>query len=419
MNANHLVGLSVVSLLLIAAALAILLMNVPESSPRQSTPKRAISTTNPLAGHPHRIDRLVMADTAAAFDGGNMLRTRLETSTSDAHVVLSDDRGRYPRSGYWTSPDVVTDFPFTEVLPSWNAITPPDTGIAVHVQTRDAQTGEWSPLLYIGQWGRVWLAADERDLTFDHGTVHVDNLLLDRPANAYRIRVKLQSFSPDEKATPRLRRVAVAYSGRVEDDVQRKILTDVTHINGNWARDLDVPFRWQTDAPKPLDGMICSPTSVTMVMAYHGIDLPTIDNAMAIYDYESLIFGNWGRAVQRAGEMGLDAWLQRFSNWDQVKALIARGQPLIVNIKFKSGEFPSNVMKQTSGHLIVIRGFTPDGDVICNDPASRERGNGVVYKADELGRAWFENSGGVGYVIRKTRGDTRTAAAGSLPSQRQ
>jgi hypothetical protein len=50
--------------------------------------------------------------------------------------------------------------------------------------------------------------------------------------------------------------------------------------------------------------------------------------------------------------------------------------------------------------LIVICGFTEQGDVIVNDPASK-RGEAVKYKADELGRAWFGH-GGVGYIIRRS-----------------
>jgi peptidase C39-like protein len=131
------------------------------------------------------------------------------------------------------------------------------------------------------------------------------------------------------------------------------------------------------------------------------VDRPTQENALSIYDSEYDMFGNWGRAVQRAGEMGLDAWIQRFRNWDQVKAMIAQGQPIVAGIKFKRGEFPSAVLSSTNGHLIVIRGFTRDGDVIVNDPANRKKGDGVIYKASELGNAWFANGGGVGYVIRK------------------
>src|SRR6202044_1848419 len=107
------------------------------------------------------------------------------------------------------------------------------------------------------------------------------------------------------------------------------------------------------------------------------------------WDSEYLLYGNWNRAVARAGALGLDAWVTRFRNWQQVRATLASGQPIIASIRFKEGEFPSNVQNSTEGHLIVIRGMTAEGDAICNDPANRQRGNHVIYKADELGRAWF------------------------------
>jgi hypothetical protein len=144
---------------------------------------------------------------------------------------------------------------------------------------------------------------------------------------------------------------------------------------------------------------ICSPTSVSMVLAYLGADHPTLENAAAIYDADHRMFGNWNRAVQRASELGMDAWLMRFRDWDHVKAEISRNQPIIASIRFKKGEFPSAILHSTSGHLIVIRGFTPAGDVIVNDPANR-KGNGAVYKADELAHAWFGH-GGVGYVMKR------------------
>jgi len=154
---------------------------------------------------------------------------------------------------------------------------------------------------------------------------------------------------------------------------------------------------------------------VTMVLAYWGVDRPVAENALAIWDDRNEMFGNWGRAVARAGELGMDAWLTRFREWDQVKAQVAAGQPLVASIRFEKGEFPTAVLPSTNGHLIVIRGFTPAGDVIVNDPASRERGNGVVYRADELGRAWFGH-GGVAYVIRPPRRDG-TPVATAYPNK--
>ena len=47
--------------------------------------------------------------------------------------------------------------------------------------------------MYIGRWGRV-LDNAKRVVICDWGTVHVDNLVLDRPADAYQIRARLENL---------------------------------------------------------------------------------------------------------------------------------------------------------------------------------------------------------------------------------
>ena len=242
------------------------------------------------------------------------------------------------------------------------------------------------------------------------GVVNVDYVALDVPADAYQVRVGLFSFDLEKAVTPSVRRVAVCYSGVVRGAEAPK---EVRASSGpTRACNLPVPFRTQKDAPKSLSGEICSPTSVSMVMAYWGVDRPTVENALAVYDPDNEMFGNWGRAVARAGELGLDAWLARFRDWDRVRAEVAAGRPVVASVRFKRGEFPSAALPETDGHLIVIRGFTSSGDVIVNDPASRERGDGAIYKADELARAWFGH-GGVGYVICRKAGAGAAMAGGT------
>lgn len=360
--------------------------------------------TNPLGHRPDDADRLDLFDTAQRFAAGTLQHATLLTSTdARAAVVLADPREKsFPRKGTWTSPVTPAEFRFYEFIPSYNAVCPADTGVRLHARVRLAGTGEWSPWLYFGRWGRT-VAVDREDravTSFDGGRVEVDVLVLDRPADAYQLRVSLQSLAADPAATPALRRVAAVYSGPVPDDAERARLLAPPEYIGRWDRSLPVPFIPQGDAPPAMVGEVCSPTAVTMVAAYHGVSRPLTQNALAIYDDENRIFGNWNRAVQRAGELGLDAWVTRFRTWDQARAAVALGLPVVASIKFDKGTMPSNpIYQETDGHLIVIRGFTPDGDVIVNDPADRKLGNGVVYKASELGRAWF-GAGGVAYMIR-------------------
>lgn len=392
MHPRQIIFLSVLTALLACAGMITAIFVVAPGAARD------VRSTNPLKGSPEMVDRLAMFDTADEFDDGKLEHVRLEVN-SPARVVLDDKRpNTYPRYGHWISPEVATEFGFTELLPSWNVTCPPNTGVRFDVRTRDARGGKWSPWMYVGQWGRN-VGNRERVVTSRYGMVHVDNLVLDRPADAYQIRARLESFDLDTKVNPSVRRVSVSYSGPVRDAARRERLVLPARAQGSWQRDLAVPFFAQGVAPSNVKGSICSPTSATMVMSYFGVARPVTENALAIYDAEHDIFGNWGRAVARAGELGFDAWLTRFRNWEQVRAMIAQGQPVIAAINFTKGQFPSSVLGETDGHLIVIRGFTKAGDVICNDPASKDKGNGVVYRADELALAWFTNAGGVGYVI--------------------
>jgi hypothetical protein len=360
--------------------------------------------SNPLTHRPDDVDQLDLFDTPEAFHAGTFQHAGIVPSGGPPRIVLEDRREKsFPRRGVWTSAVREVPFPIYELIPSYNAHCPADGG--VRLQARVRVDGEWSPWLYFGRWGRSVVAdrREDRPVTeFESGKVAIDTLVLRKPADAYQVRVVLQSLSPDRAAPgPTVRRVAAVASGPMKDPERRRQWLAPPAYTGRWDRSLAVPFIPQGDAPSAVIGEVCSPTSVTMVCHFLGArGAGLIANAMTIYDEETGIFGNWNRAVQRAGELGMDAWIARFRTWDQVKAQIAAGVPVIASIKFEKGAMPSNpIYQDTDGHLIVIRGFTPDGDVIVNDPASREKGNGVVYKSQELGTAWF-GAGGVAYIIR-------------------
>jgi len=348
---------------------------------------------NRLGNRAGMADRLIMLERAPDWEKGEKSFVEVDRD----RVVLSGGREKdYPRQGTWTSAEIQLEMPSTEFIPSWNGAVPANCGMRLELRT--ARRGDWSPWLYFGSWGKTPKTL-ERVTWFGDGEVYIDNLILERSATAVQVRVTLFSYELERGVSPQIRRIALSYSGYAPE-IAAADLASIKLEKSQWARDLKVPFRTQKDAPPALSNQICSPTSVSMVMQYFGVNRPTIENALAIYDSEYDLFGNWARAVERAGEFGLDGWVQRFRNWEQVKEQIAKGQPVIASIAFRNGEFDSAVISRTNGHLIVIRGFTSDGDVIVNDPASRDKGEGAIYKAEELGRAWFGH-GGVGYVIAK------------------
>lgn len=392
--------------LLIGAIFAL----VPAHSSARIVPRAGGATTQPARNEnpPDVVDRLEQVIDADAWSAGTLLNANVQPD-SPARVELGYRESDYPRLGTWTGPETSTAFPFNELIASFNVSTPGSTGVTLDVRVE--QDGVWSPWVYMQSWGKTLIPPD-RVSQWDGGRMRVDTLYLTKPATKYQARVSFASFEYDPKAPkPSIRRLSVCYTGVVSDPERRaKLLHDsnapTTRPVSEWARDIPVPFRGQGEdvVPKSIRKMICSPTSTSMVLQFYGFDRPTVENATAIYDPVHDLFGNWGRAVSRAGEMGLDAYLTRFRNWDQVHDMIARGIPVIASIRFRKGEVKGFLYESTNGHLIVIRGFKPNGDVIVNDPARKATGNGVIYKPDEFAKAWF-NHGGVGYVIERPKAE--------------
>jgi len=387
-----------------AATLIVLLV-----SPVLAQDGRPEDIPTKMVNPPGMVDRLVMLDTPEEWTAGKLEDVDVITSLTPSRLLMGYPERDFPRRGRWMTAEIEADFPFTEVLPSWSAETPKDTGITIQLRTRDAESGEWSPWLYMGQWGRTvhW---PSRTLWFEGksgeaGAVNTDYLLLRRPANALQARVDFLSFDIEDKLRPALHRLVLAYAGVVEDEARRTELLAGYHppskaLSTGEEIDLAVPFFGNGMTGPDMKSSTCSPSSTTMAMSWHGVNRPLMENCAAIFDPEYAIFGSWPRNTARAAELGLDAYVTRVRSWAQVREELERGNPVIASIRFGEGEFPGNVMKETSGHLILVRGLTAEGDPIVNDPASLDKGRRIIYKADELASAWFDK-GGAAYIIRR------------------
>jgi hypothetical protein len=98
-----------------------------------------------------RVDRQAPTDTADAFRAGETDRAVVTDGKVPRVVLAQTDPVGFPRRGTWTGPETAADFPFTELVPSWNAITPKDTGVFFQVRLRDAASRTWSPWLFVGR----------------------------------------------------------------------------------------------------------------------------------------------------------------------------------------------------------------------------------------------------------------------------
>lgn len=157
---------------------------------------------------------------------------------------------------------------------------------------------------------------------------------------------------------------------------------------------LDVPARSQY----VVDGERgwCSPASLSMVNAFHGIDVSVEATARAVLDRAYNGTGNWAFNVAFSGSLGLRAAVMYLGNLEDARRLIERKLPLILSYSWSEGELPGAPLPHSDGHLAVLCGFTRSGDCVFNDPAASAIR--VVYPRAAIERIWQRNDG-LSYVI--------------------
>ncbi|MBV8118223.1 MAG: C39 family peptidase [Candidatus Eremiobacteraeota bacterium] len=157
---------------------------------------------------------------------------------------------------------------------------------------------------------------------------------------------------------------------------------------------LDVPARSQF--VREHERGWCSPASLSMLNAYHGIDVPVEQTARAVFDRAYNGTGNWTFNVAFSGSLGLCAVVAHLQNLDHAQRLIERNLPPAISYSWRDGELPGAPLEHSDGHLAVLCGFTSSGDCAINDPAAPNVR--VVYPRDAIERIWQRNDG-VAYVV--------------------
>ena len=141
----------------------------------------------------------------------------------------------------------------------------------------------------------------------------------------------------------------------------------------------------------------CSPTSLAMVLTRWGEALhrPDLEVDVPAVAAGSMTQPLAGRATGLStpptpGRFpGMRAYVARFSDISELEDWIADGIPVVISAPWY---LLSPGRKDTgSGHLSVCIGFTKDGDVVINDPATNlEQGQRVrhIYSRENVIKAW-------------------------------
>ncbi|MGW2784333.1 peptidase C39 family protein [Streptomyces populi] len=310
----------------------------------------------------------------------------------------------------WTSPVHRLPVPATEVIASWNAHTPAGTWLQVEL-TGTYSDGTDTPWYVMGRW-----ASGDQDIrrtsvddqTDGRSTIWTDTFSIDDAASglrllSYRLRLTLYR-APGSRVTPTVWRL-----GAMGSDIPDRFTVPASAPG--LAQELNVPRYSQEihagQYPEYDNGgeAWCSPTSSQMIIEYWG-RRPTAEQlawvdpsyadpqvclaARSTYDYQYAGCGNWPfNAAYAATYKDLQGVVTRLGSLTDLETLIAAGIPAITSQSFLKSEL-TGAGYGTSGHLMTVVGFTADGDVIANDPASPgDDAVRRVYKRSEWENIWL------------------------------
>ncbi|MEU1644730.1 peptidase C39 family protein [Micromonospora zamorensis] len=346
-----------------------------------------------------------------------------DTTAGNGDGLLATGRGLaldgVNQQGAWTSPPVRVGFPVSEVVPSWTADTP--AGCWIEVELRgwhdDAPSTGWYRL---ARWAADDLAVERTSVPGQRdGDARVDTdtlIVTGATVTGWQARVTL--CRPAESTTgPVLRSVGAVATGPTSTAQEYAPPAS----SAAWGRVLDVPRYSQRlhagQYPQWGGGgdSWCSPTCISMVLAHWGAE-PTpahyawveppgprpvvVHAARHCYDHAYAGAGNWSFNTAYAGRYGVDAFVTRLRSLVEAEAFIAAGIPLIVSAAFRADEVPG-LGYDTAGHLIVLVGFTVDGDPVLNDPyAPDDDAVRRTVPRQRFEAVWQRGSGGVAYVLR-------------------
>ncbi|MFJ1648780.1 peptidase C39 family protein [Streptomyces sp. NPDC088258] len=319
-------------------------------------------------------------------------------------LVIDDPAGRRdyqdPHTGKtttweyasWTSPEHRSEVPATEVIASWNAGTPAGTWLQIELRGRYSD-GTDTPWYVMGRWTSGDGDDDIRRTSVDgqgdgRSSVWTDTLAVNDAAGgdrlvSYRLRLTLHR-RPGTRLTPVVHRV-----GAMASDIPDRFTVPAS--TPGLVRELPVPRYSQNihagQYPEYDNGgeAWCSPTSSQMIIEYWGRgptaeELAWVNPAFAdpqvchaarfTFDYQYEGCGNWPfNAAYAATYREMSSAVTRLGSLTEAETLVRAGIPLITSQSFLKEEL-TGAGYGTAGHLMTLIGFTADGDVIANDPAS-------------------------------------------------
>ena len=350
-------------------------------------------------------ENLFFINTYEDFLLGNLENLSIDKNIGTGAIVLSSNNNKYIEYGIYTS-QVINLKTFKRLLVSWNCETPKGTWIEVQARAfisyyddNKNSTYEWSDWLSFGKWG-THIKRSSKSPDSHLAKISTDEFIIkgNYTDTASKIQIRALLHTENTNVTPSIRQFVISY----KDNTPR-----LKNIEIPSDKIIDVPSYSQYIRDKNIGSVICSPTSITMLLNRRNENLIVEETAWSCFDYDYEAFGNWLFNVAFASSLGYESFVE-YGNLKSLKREIYSGYPVAVSVKYTNDinnlEYPyiENAPITTAGHILVVRGFEKkDGIdyVVVNDPAGKSNESVTRrYKLSEFESAWHRGSN-IMYVI--------------------
>lgn len=359
---------------------------------------------------------LIKLTSASAFQKGTLEGLTVDASAGDGALKLQQGA----LSGTYISEEIKTPA-FEYLVASWNADTPEGTGVEIFARAYVDKHKAWSSWLSWGTWSPYIKRASTNDED-DLAKVDVDTFTVKGSSGETASRFQFKAVLTSQKAgeSPVLRQIAATLKNTLAGQE-----IAVYHPKGTELPEkvvLDTPSYSQMVRDRAIADVMCSPTTMVMLLNDRGEDLFPEELALNEYDFDYEGFGNWSFTVASAGMYGYDAYCM-YADFDTVREQLAQGYSVGISVKYSSSPGGTNpylengAANNTGGHLISIVGYETINGVdyfYSNDSAAGSDGAAALrkYKAEQLDFAW---SGRLAYIV----GDKEQGAGFAAPRRVQ
>ena len=318
------------------------------------------------------------------------------------------------------SPVIEAPIDWDELIVSWNV----PAGVHLKAEARALYPGHTTQYYMMGQWSDDPARFPRQSLRRqrdEDGVVRTDTLILSNATRGVQVRLTiggagafgvhpLGCLRPKNtlKGGHQTTRLPLKFLGL--SFCNSAVPAPIEPPNhAAWGKVLDVPERRQGEYEG--GGGWCSPTSLSMVLAYWAKRLhrPELNHtvpetAHAIADGQRGDTGDWPFNTAYAGHYpGMRAYVTRLGDIAELEDWIVAGIPVIISVSsYLTNDRTSG---PDNGHLIVCVGFTDTGDVVANDPGVSVRRNvraRRVYAREKVAKAWKKSKNAVYLIYPET-----------------